>query len=268
MSATSHEPSEGAANGIDADDGVLEGAVNPRMCIVTRQTYAAGDLIRFVAAPDGSVVADLKRRLPGRGAHVAAVRTAVDLAVKRKLFRRALKAEVKAGDELGATVDELIRRQALNFMGLARKAGHLVSGATKVDIAIRSGQALAVLHAQDAAADGIRKLTGARLAAVAAGAAEDIPVFVAFTADEMGLAFGGGNVIHAAVLAGDAGAALLKRLEALTNYRGHGPQAISGAADEPERPANAATTNSERPLQAASGMDGGCGIDPAQEAEA
>jgi predicted RNA-binding protein YlxR (DUF448 family) len=261
------EPGEGSVDDGDPDQ-VLEGRVNPRMCIVTRQTYAVEDLIRFVAAPDGSVVADFKRRLPGRGAHVAASRAAVDLAVKRKLFRRALKSEVKSQDSLGLEVDELFRRSALGFMGLARKAGQLVTGATKVDIAIRSGQALAVLHAEDAAADGIRKLTGARLAAVASGAAKDIPVFNAFTADEMGLAFGGGNVIHAAVLAGDAGTALLKRLEALSKYRGHGPQAISSEADGPESSDVAAKTNSGRPLQAASGMDGGCGIDPAQEAEA
>ena len=53
-------------------------------------------------------------------------------------------------------------------------------------------------------------------------------LFLALT----GLAFGGGNVIHAAVLAGEAGAALVKRLEALSNYRGERPTAMAGESQE------------------------------------
>ncbi|MEF2073804.1 RNA-binding protein [Consotaella aegiceratis] len=212
--------------------------LNGRMCIVSRERYPAEALIRFVAGPDGAVVPDLKRRLPGRGAHVEARREAVDLAVKRKLFGRALKAEVKASPTLGAEVDDLLRRGVAGSLGLARKAGQLVTGAAKVDAAIRSGKARAVLHASDAAPDGIRKMEAARRAAASSGGA--IPAFRVLTSDEMGLALGGDNVIHAAVLAGDAGAALLRRLEALSNYRGERP------ADE----------------------TGGCGRRPAQEAEA
>jgi len=39
----------------------------------------------------------------------------------------------------------------------------------------------------------------------------------------MGLALGGTNVIHAAVLAKDAGAAAVRRLHALDRYRGGSP---------------------------------------------
>jgi predicted RNA-binding protein YlxR (DUF448 family) len=247
--------------------GDLEGEVNTRMCIVSRQTFEPEALIRFVAGPDGSVVPDFRRRLPGRGAHVEARREAVDLAVKRKLFGRALKRDVKAAESLGAEVDELLRRGALGFFGLARKAGEFVTGAAKVDIAIRTGRAIAVVHATDAAADGIRKLDNARTAAVALGDADPIPVFRSFTSDEMGLAFGGENVIHAAVLAGDAGAALLKRLEALSTYRGPRAQANSPQADAPNGRENATKTNSDHPQADGPGMDGGCGVEPAQEAE-
>lgn len=214
-----------------------EGIVNERMCLVSRRSFPADALIRFVAAPDGSVAPDLKRRLPGRGAHVEARREAVELAVKRKLFGRALKAEVTASPALGAEVEALLCRSALGAMGLARKAGQLVTGAAKVDAAIRSGRALGILHACDAAPDGVRKMDAARRAA---GGTEMIPAFRPFTSDEIDLALGGGNVIHAAVLAGDAGAALMKRLEALSNYRG-------------ERPAD---------------QDLRCGVSPPQETEA
>ena len=43
-----------------------------RTCIVTREAGSPEGLIRFVVAPDGTVVADLRRKLPGRGAWVTA----------------------------------------------------------------------------------------------------------------------------------------------------------------------------------------------------
>ena len=78
--------------------------MNDRTCIVTRESGSADDLIRFVAGPDGSVVPDLKRTLPGRGCWVKAERRLVDEAVKRKLFARALKEGVTPQADLGALV--------------------------------------------------------------------------------------------------------------------------------------------------------------------
>ena len=49
--------------------------MSDRMCIVTRETLAAEMLIRFVAGPDGTVVPDLKRSLPGRGCSVERCRS-------------------------------------------------------------------------------------------------------------------------------------------------------------------------------------------------
>jgi hypothetical protein len=46
----------------------------------------------------------------------------------------------------------------------------------------------------------------------------------------MGLALGGTNVIHAALLAGDAGKAALKRMVALDRYRGGSPEEIAAVA--------------------------------------
>ena len=43
-----------------------------RTCVVTRRTEPVARLIRFVMAPDGSVVPDLRRRLPGRGVWITA----------------------------------------------------------------------------------------------------------------------------------------------------------------------------------------------------
>src|SRR5690606_23637840 len=130
---------------------------------------------------------------------------------RKNLFRRALKAETTVPPDLAGMVDRLLSASALGALGLARKAGALAMGATQVEAAVRSGEALAVLHAQEAAADGVRKIAQARRAVVHMEGPE-IPAFKLFSEVELGLALGGTNVIHAAVLAGDAGKAALKRV--------------------------------------------------------
>src|SRR6185436_4690726 len=102
--------------------------MNDRTCIVTRRQGAADELIRFVAGPDGALVPDLKRNLPGRGCWVSAERLHVERAVARKLFGRALKQEVAVPVDLGETVDRLLARAALGALGLARKAGSIAMG--------------------------------------------------------------------------------------------------------------------------------------------
>ncbi len=64
----------------------------------------------------------------------------------------------------------------------------MVSGSTKVDQAIRSGAAALVLHAQEAASDGVRKLDQARRVVVHMDGPE-IPASL-FKGEEMDLAFG------------------------------------------------------------------------------
>ncbi len=192
--------------------------MNDRTCIVTRKTREPEALLRFVAGPDGQVVPDIKRKLPGRGCWVTADRAHVDRAAGKNLFARALKADVKVPPELGETVDGLFATAALGALGLARKAGAVALGATKTDSAVRAGKAAAVLHAKEASDDGMRKLAQARRATKLAGGPE-IPAFKLFSEAELGLALGATNVIHAAVLASEAGKAAFKRVVALDRYR-------------------------------------------------
>lgn len=196
--------------------------MNDRTCIVTRRVGEPDGLLRFVAGPDMSVVPDIKRNLPGRGCWVTAERTVVEQAAKKKLFARALKQDVTVPEDLGAMVDSLLSRAALGGLGLARKAGQVVLGAAKVEASVRSGKALAVLHAREAADDGVRKVTQARRSVVYAGG-PDIPAYKLFPEAELGLALGATNVIHAALLASEAGKAALKRMVALDRYRGGSP---------------------------------------------
>jgi predicted RNA-binding protein YlxR (DUF448 family) len=207
--------------------------MNDRTCIVTRKSGAPDDLIRFVVGPDRALVPDLKRNLPGRGCWVTADRLHVERAAARKLFGRALKQDVSVPADLGEMVDRLLAKAALGALGLARKAGAVAMGAAKVEAVARSGDALAVLHSQEAQPDGVRKIGSARRATVLMDG-PGIPAYKLFSESEIGLALGGTNVIHAAVLASDAGRAALKRIVALDRYRGGSPddQAAVAAAAE------------------------------------
>jgi uncharacterized protein len=195
--------------------------MNDRMCIVTRESGPAEMLIRFVAGPDGTVVPDLKRALPGRGCSVTASRALVDRAVQKQLFARALKSDVKALPELGEQVDRLLVSQLSGMMNMARKAGQFVSGNSKVDNAVRSGAALAVFHATDAAPDGVRKISQARKAwMLTMDEREEIPAFQLMSFDEMQELMGDNAFIHAVALAGQAGQGVVKRAKLLETYRG------------------------------------------------
>ena len=220
------------------DDPYLD-EMNDRTCIVTRRQAEPDELIRFVVGPDSSVVPDLKRTLPGRGCWVSAERLHVDKAAAKNLFARAFKARVAVPADLGGMVDGLLSRSALGMLGLARKAGAVVLGAAKVEAAVRGGTALFVLHALEASDDGVRKMNQARRATVHLGG-PSVRAYKLFPEAELGLALGGTNVIHAAVLAGDAGRAALKRMVALDRYRGGSPDdlamlaAVAGQDDAAE----------------------------------
>jgi predicted RNA-binding protein YlxR (DUF448 family) len=213
------------------DDDLAGYDVNGRMCIVTRESGSPDELIRFVAAPDGTVVADLKRQLPGRGCWVKIDRALVDKAVAKKLFARALKTDVKAAADLGETVEKLLMQQLMQMMNMARKAGQFISGSSKVDAAIRSGAAIAVFHATDAAADGVRKIDQARKAwHLGMETEEEIPSYHLFSESEMEGLMGQNAFIHAAVLAGQAGEGVVKRAKMLEQYRNCGQSRAAGGA--------------------------------------
>src|SRR5690606_28744965 len=59
-----------------------------RQDLASRQALDESRLIRFVADPDGAVVPDLARKLPGRGLWVAADRASLEAAIKKNLFAR------------------------------------------------------------------------------------------------------------------------------------------------------------------------------------
>jgi uncharacterized protein len=200
-----------------------------RRCALSRAVLPEAELIRFVADPDGTIVPDLKAKLPGRGVWLRLDRDSVAQAARRGAFARSLKAQVKVPAELPDQVARLLRQAALGRLGLARKAGAVVAGFAKVEAAIAGGQIAALLTAREAAENGLEKIAAA--VRRRSGDRPGFPWFRSFGEAELGLAIGRANVIHAAVLQGPAGRNFVDAATRLMRYEG-----ATGAAGNDEMP--------------------------------
>ena len=147
------------ADPVDLDNGPRTNRSGTmRMCAVTRQVRPIDELIRFVVGPGGEVVPDLKRKLPGRGLWVSASGRTVAEAVRRHQFSKGFKRDVRVAPTLPQDTENLLVRGAIEALAMAAKAGQVVAGFAKVEGALQQHQAVALIHAADGAADGIRKL--------------------------------------------------------------------------------------------------------------
>jgi predicted RNA-binding protein YlxR (DUF448 family) len=200
------------------DSGPHKGAATERFCVVERAVKPVDELIRFVVGPDGTVVPDVKRNLPGRGLWVTATRAAVETAARRKLFAKGFKREVRAAADLGDVTERLLERAALDSLSIAGKAGGVTTGFTKVEAALNRDNPIALLHASDGSDDGLRKLK-ALLRRSEDGESPEIPVIRAFSGAQLDLALGRSNVIHAALLAGPASQGFLTRCLRMMRFR-------------------------------------------------
>lgn len=187
-----------------------------RTCIVTRAERPPEEMIRFVLGPDGIVVPDIRRRLPGRGVWTTATAKAVSEAAKRRAFERSFKVKAVAPEGLAAQIDGLLESDCLQSLALANKAGAVTTGFAKVESAIAEGKIAALVHATDGGADGKRKL-GQVLRRRFGD--ETPPELETFDSRQMDLALGRTNVIHAALRPGPASAALTAKCRRLLGYR-------------------------------------------------
>ena len=202
-----------------AEQGSGRASLRARRCIVSRLSGDTGELIRFVRAPDGAVVPDIRENLPGRGCWVAAKRSYVARAVDRKLFARAFKAESRADSNLADLVERRLREDALGMLAITRKAGALILGEMQVVAAARNEPLACVIHASDGARNGLKKVLGALQGS---GRSADTVVVREFTGEELSLALGMANVIHAGLPAGRLGTAFAQKARKLAAYRGNG----------------------------------------------
>ena len=159
-----------------------------RQCHISGTKDAAANMLRFVHAPNvdngtaGLLTPDLAGRLPGPDIWVINRHDAV--------AQLAALADINAPADLPHRVDMLLQQNLTALISLARKAGQLVSGFTKTEAALRNGSLHLLLAAHDGAEDGRRKLANKAKAL-------NIAICAQLGSDELGMALGQENVIHA-----------------------------------------------------------------------
>ncbi len=180
-----------------------------RRCIVTGEVRPREEMLRFVRGPDGRLVPDIAGTLPGRGLWLQARRDVVETASAKKLFAKAARAAVTVPGDLADRIAVLLRRRALETLGLARRAGQAVAGFEKVRSWLETGRAGLVLAAVDGAPGGRAKV---------AALARDVPVVALLTAAELGAATGRPQAVHVAVAAGAFSRRLRRDLARLSGF--------------------------------------------------
>ena len=188
-----------------------------RTCIATGETGAPERMIRFVVGPEGDVVPDLARRLPGRGLWVKAERAAVERAVAKNLFARAARASVKPASDLAERVERLLLERALADLSRARRAGRAVAGFVRVEQMVGQRRAGLLVVADEADGDGLGKLK-----------ATGLPIARLGDALALGGIFGREQAVYVAVARDDAGGAFIERIEAgAARWRGYRLNTVS-----------------------------------------
>jgi len=216
-------------------DHDAKGEGSERRCISTGKTLPKEELIRFVAGPDGEVVPDLGNDLPGRGAWVKAERSAIDRAIGKGLFAKALETHIRPADSFSHLVEGLLVKRTLGLLGLARKSGLIVTGFERVKETMDAhemGRAriAALLEASDGAADGRRSIL-----AKAKAMELEAPICGLFSSTELSMALGDANVIHACLLSAGAGtlhARFLQEAGRTAGFRAMMPAGWAGQVTE------------------------------------
>ena len=180
-----------------------------RRCIATGVIGDPEVLFRFVLDPNGVVTPDPERKLPGRGAWVTATRSAVEQAISRKAFARTFKRDVTVEPALADDIAALLRRRALNALGLARRVGEAATGFDLVKKALAKGNVAVLVLASDGGKEGKRKLKAQ---------ARGVELVETFTVVELAEALGKENVVSVAIKSGAAAERLLRAARRFEAY--------------------------------------------------
>lgn len=199
------------------------GAAPERKCILTGAHGPRASLIRLALGPDNQVAADLGAKLPGRGAWLVADRQLLDSAMAKGRLKGALARafkvnDLKLPDDLADQIAAGLERRALDRLGLENKAGNLIWGHERVGEALLKGKVRLLMHACDARADGMGKLEARRR-----GASPDtVSIVLPVGRDQLSMALGRENVVHAAIGDGGSAARVIDALERWAAFNGAG----------------------------------------------
>jgi predicted RNA-binding protein YlxR (DUF448 family) len=193
-----------------------------RRCILTRREGSTEEMIRFVAGPDRQIHADLTERLPGRGMWLQASRAALEEARAKNKFAQAARAEVSVDAALAERVAQQLSRRALDYLGLALRAGEIAVGHDQVRADLEARRVSVLVQAADGAAQ-----ARARFRALAHG----LPAIEMFNRAELAQALGRGDAVHAALRPSRLTDSFLRECRRLAGFRDIGESRLP-AADE------------------------------------
>lgn len=189
-------------------------AAEQRRCVATGDSKGREDLVRFVVAPDGSVVPDLEGKLPGRGLWLSPNREVLEKTKLSAVFARAAKEQVTVPPDLVDRLERLLAQRCCDLLGLARRAGLAVMGYEQVRAFLRKGADKArkgvLVAARDGAAGGRDKLRHL---------APQLPLVDVLGSAEIGAAFGTGAVVHVALADGRLAREFLQTAHRLAGLR-------------------------------------------------
>jgi hypothetical protein len=204
------------AHGAEDEPPEQDAELGPvRRCAASGERLPQSRLIRFALSPDGIVTPDLAQTLPGRGVWVAATRDAIAKAAKGA-FAKGFKAAVKAPPDLADQLDAMLARRIVDLLGFARRAGEIVMGFTKVEAALKDpveGVACLLIASGSGPSD------RGKLLQAAARRSPPPLILGILSSDEISLAFGRENVVHAALKRGGLAARVQTEADRLSGFR-------------------------------------------------
>ena len=167
-----------------------------RRCIVTGEVLPEARLVRFVVGPENEIVPDLAAKLPGRGIWVERRPHALERAVAQESVRQGGEGECDGRGRSARRVEALLVQRMQDHLGLARRAGELMLGFDSQSRALQSAPQARRFWSRRAMA---RKTAGESCWARARARRLHLESIDVLTADELSMALGRENVVHAAL---------------------------------------------------------------------
>jgi predicted RNA-binding protein YlxR (DUF448 family) len=213
------DPSDDILDAVD--DGPAAGHSPERTCILSRVRGTRASMLRLALGPDETVWPDLAAKLPGRGAWIAPDRDALETAARsgklKAALSRAFRQPVAVPDDLAERIAAGLERRLLDRLGLEHRAGQLIFGADKLNDWCRAGRVRLLLHAADAADDGIAKLDQA----FRQGGGDMAQVLrLPAGRDALSRALGRENMVHSGVIDGKAAARIATEVARAAAFTG------------------------------------------------
>lgn len=201
------------------ENGRSHGHKSPeRRCIASGKSKPREEMLRLVLSPNGTVVADVYSKLPGRGVWITPKKSAIEKALKTGAFARGFKRKVNVPDTLGEQITTSLRERVLGMIGMAKRAGQLECGFDNVRTCARAGEIAVRIEASDGREDGrakIRVITKA----IAKEFEEPMPLLIGcFDSKSLGKALGRNNLVHAGIRRGALAKSITKEAERLAGF--------------------------------------------------